>query len=64
MEQAWTEVNDLNTARKLLEMGLWNSNAAALAFGGVPDLTNSTNRILEWNSWTEVNDLNSARRGW
>ena len=54
----WTEVNNLNSARRnLTGLGL---QTAALGFGGGPpaqDLTES------WNgsNWTEVNDLNTAK---
>jgi hypothetical protein len=59
---AWTELNDMNTARRLLG-GCGATNTASLAFGGLAtpgDVGNTEN----WNgtSWTEVNDLNVARR--
>jgi hypothetical protein len=58
MEQTWTEVNDLNTARARLAGA--GTQTAALAFGGSP-----AKRILteSWNgtSWTEVNDLNTEK---
>jgi hypothetical protein len=44
---SWTEVNDLNTARRDLG-GCGATNTAALAFGGFP-ITVVGNRILEWN---------------
>jgi hypothetical protein len=58
---SWTEVNDLNTARK--KLGGAGTQPAALAFGGLiatPALTGVTE---SWNgtSWTEVNDLNTIR---
>jgi len=55
---AWTEVNDLNTARSLGSAG---TQTSALGFGGSPGPLAITE---SWNgtSWTEVNDLNSARR--
>tara|TARA_R100001126_G_scaffold97262_1_gene70431 strand:- start:84 stop:1076 length:993 start_codon:yes stop_codon:yes gene_type:complete len=55
---SWSEVNNLNTARRnLTGLGL---QTAALGFGGGPpakDITES------WNgsSWTEVADLNTAK---
>jgi hypothetical protein len=55
---SWTEVNDLNTARRFLQgAGIQTS---ALGFGGTPAITGATE---SWNgtSWFEVNDLNSAR---
>jgi hypothetical protein len=51
MELAWTEVNDLNTARYALAGT--GTNTVALAFGGqvTPSfvIVNSKRRILEWN---------------
>jgi hypothetical protein len=57
MDQAWTEVNDLNTARRLLAGA--GTATAALAFGGETPNTGATE---SWNgtSWTEVNDLNTC----
>ena len=56
---AWTEVADLNTARRVHnQAGV--DNTSALAFGGgFPNFANTES----WNgtSWTEVNDLNTAR---
>jgi hypothetical protein len=53
MEQAWTEVNDLNTARNYLG-GAGTANYAALAFGG--ETTVNVGNTETWNgtSWTEV----------
>ena len=53
----WTEVNDLNTARRYLS-GIGATNTAAIAFAGyngsnyvgITELWNGTN-------WTEVNDM-------
>ena len=62
---AWTEVNDLNTARKGLFNGLGLSYSAAVCTGGLPAPGGSGVAINEsWNgsSWTETNDINSARR--
>ena len=55
----WTEVNDLNTARRYLAgAGLISS---ALVFGG--EVSPPTGKTEEWNgaSWIEVSDLNTAR---
>ena len=48
---AWTEVNDLNTARQSVGSGPGGSNTAALAFGGtIPTIQCNCNyRIMEWN---------------
>ena len=56
---AWTEVNDLNTAR--YNHGGAGTTAHALAFGGTPSVTGKTE---DWNgaSWVEVADMNSARQ--
>jgi len=60
---SWTEVNDLNTARR--QMG--NSgvdNTSALAFSGYNDpLSSSVTNVESWNgtSWTETTDVNTAR---
>mgnify|MGYP003111503534 FL=1 len=53
----WTEVNDLNTARRAL--GAAGSNTAGLAFGGQPGKSETES----WNgtNWTELNDMNLAR---
>ena len=60
---SWTELNDLNTARRVLG-GAGLTNTAALAFGGNAAPGNVANTET-WNgtSWTEVNDLNTARTG-
>ena len=61
---AWTELNDLNTARRVFAgAGIYTS---ALAFGGypVPSFSPGSRAITEeWNgsSWTEVADLNTGR---
>ena len=57
---SWTEVNNLNTARRGIS-GVGASNTAVLAFGGeIPPATGATE---SWNgtSWTEENDLSTAR---
>jgi hypothetical protein len=56
---AWTELNDLNTARS--DLGGAGIQTAALAVGGNP-LTANT-EIWNGTSWTEVNNLNTARTG-
>ena len=61
---SWTEVNDLNTSRRIL-MGA-GTTTAALAFGGFngPPGTQNVDNTETWNgtNWTEVNDINTARR--
>jgi hypothetical protein len=54
---AWTEVNELNTARQFGQ-GL-GTNTAAIIVGGPP----STSAVESWNgsSWTEVNEVNTGR---
>jgi hypothetical protein len=54
----WTELADLNTARRLI--GGIGTQTAALAFGGNPPVTGATE---EWNgtSWVEGDDLSTAR---
>jgi hypothetical protein len=55
----WTEMNDLNTARRGIA-GAGADNTSALAFGGgTPDKSETES----WNgtNWTEVNNLNTAR---
>ena len=62
---AWTEVNDLNTARKSLFNGLGLSYSAAVCTGGLPAPGGSgiaNNESWNGSSWTETNDINSARR--
>ena len=55
---AWTEVNDVNTARR--ELWEFGTTAAGIIAGGRPPPTAATE---SWNgsTWTEVNDLNTAR---
>jgi len=55
----FSEVNDLNTARK--QLGGNGIQTSALAMGG--DTPPSTAVTESWNGtcWTEVNDLNTAR---
>jgi hypothetical protein len=56
---SWTEVAEMNTARRLLAGA--GTQTSALAYGGWPPNKSETE---EWNgsAWTEVNDLNTARR--
>ena len=56
---SWTEVNEMNTARRLLAGA--GTQTSALAYGGWPPNKSETE---EWDgsSWTEVADLNTARR--
>ncbi len=55
----WTEMNDLNTARRGIA-GAGADNTSAVAFGGGSPGINNTET---WNgtNWTEVNNLNQAR---
>ena len=57
---AWTEVNDLNTARRLGCSG--GPYTAAIVMGGYS--TDNTGATETWNgsSWTETTDMNTARR--
>ncbi len=56
---SWTEVAEMNTARRLLAGA--GTQTAALAYGGWPPNKDETE---SWNgsAWTEVNNLNTARR--
>ena len=56
----WTEVNDVNSARKPKGVGTYT---AAVAIGGSPTPTHAL--VENWNGtcWTETTDLNSGRRG-
>ena len=55
----WTEMNDLNTARRGIA-GAGADNTSAVAFGGGSPAKNETET---WNgtNWTEVNNLNTSR---
>jgi hypothetical protein len=58
---SWTEVNNLNTARRLIQ-GMGTVYTAALAVGGyAPGGYQST--VESWNgsSWTEITEVNSAK---
>jgi hypothetical protein len=58
---AWTEVNDLNTARNSVSSG--GTSTAAFCAGGRISSTDSTVASEEWDgtSWAEGNDLNLER---
>ena len=55
---SWTEINDLNTARKAIAG--FGTQTAALAAGGQPGNTTNT-ETWDGSSWTEVNNLNNGR---
>ena len=56
----WTEVNDLNTARKQVS-GLGTNNTAALAIGGrVGGPRTAACELWNGTTWTEVNNLNQS----
>ena len=57
---AWTEVNDLNLARRGIA-GAGADNTSALAFGGGSGPVYAQTETWNGTSWTEVNDLNTAR---
>ena len=61
---AWTEVANLNTARRLAGAA-GADNTSALMFGGDPPSPTYTANTEAWNgtSWTEVANLATAR-GW
>ena len=56
---AWTEVNDLNTARKGVAGS--GTNTAALAIAGNIPPVSPLNESWNGSSWTEVGDLNTGR---
>jgi hypothetical protein len=57
----WTELGDLNTARRIL--GGVGINTAALAFGGLTTVDVGNTETWNGTAWTEVNDLNTVRNG-
>ena len=63
---AWTEVNDLNSARGY-GMGGAGTQTSALAYGGnippSPSTTLIATESWDGSSWTEVNDMNTKREG-
>jgi hypothetical protein len=60
---SWTEVNDLNTARRYL--GSAGTQNLALGFGGENprSIYTANTEIFDGTSWTEINDLSTARTG-
>ena len=56
----WTEVAEMNTARRQLG-GSGESATAALGFGGDAPGGTAVTELWNGSSWTEVNDLNTAR---
>ena len=56
---AWTEVNDMNTARHALAGS--GSQTAAIGFGGTVPPTKALTELWNGSSWTETADLNTAR---
>ena len=60
---AWTEVNNVNTARHSLA-GAGADNTNAIAFGGDQPSTDGSAITEDWNgaSWVEVADLSTGRR--
>jgi hypothetical protein len=60
----WTEVNDLNLARR--SGGGFGTNTSAIYCGGIapPSTPDNETETELWNgtNWTEVNDLNEGRR--
>ncbi len=64
MDLVWTEVNDLNTARRN-GGGAGSSNSNGLVFGGTifpPSGLTARTEFWDGSSWTEVNDLAAGRR--
>jgi len=60
---SWTEVNDLNTSRRIFHNG-FGTTTAGLVFAGYLTSTAASVSVTEsWNgtNWTEVNDMNTAR---
>ena len=55
----WTEVGDLNSAKRYMAAAAAN-NTAGLIFGGTPGPTANT-ESWDGSSWTEVANLNTAR---
>ena len=56
---AWTEVGDLNTARRGAAAGK-QSSTAGLVFGGFITAVTALNEAWNGSAWTEVADLNTA----
>ena len=57
---AWTEVNDLNTARARIAASTKGTVNATLGFGGNP--ARAITELWNGTNWTEVADLNTARQ--
>ena len=58
---SWTEVNELNTARRESSVGSGLSNSAALNIGGWTGSARlASNEKWDGTNWTEVGDMNEA----
>ena len=57
----WTEVNNVNTARRSLAASISGTSTATIGFGGNPN--SADNESWNGTSWTELNNLNTARYG-
>ncbi len=57
---SWTEVNDLNTSRRL-GAASGATNTAILCFGGLGPPSYAVNELWNGTNWTEVGDLNEGR---
>ena len=57
---SWTEVNELNTARRVTA-GSGDSSTSALCFGGYTTTSVANTETWDGTSWTEVSDLNTSR---
>ena len=58
---SWTEVNNLNTARRETSVGSGLSNSAALNIGGWTGSARlASNEKWDGTNWTEVGDMNEA----
>ena len=59
---AWTEIADLNTARK--DLGAGGTSTSNIAFGGETGGSTRQSIAESWNgtSWTEVTDMNGAKQ--
>jgi len=58
---AWTEVNDLNTARDMIR-GCGTQTAALSVAGNVHPVLQALTEKWDGTSWTESGDINTARR--
>jgi len=58
---SWTEVGDLNTARR--DLGGSGTQTSALAYGGANPASTNIAKTNKWNgsTWTEVNDMPAAK---